>query len=109
MKKMIAALVAGSMGLASTAFALTAMEDAIQRKICLVPPVSAEYLADGRLQVVCPAGQVNPAYAANVVPNSALSGTGLSAGAAAALAGGALLLLVIAGDDNTTTTTTTKP
>lgn len=107
MKKMIAVLAASTMTLASTAFALTAMEDAIQRKICLVPPVSAEYQADGRLRVVCPAGQVNPAYAGSVVQAGVLAGTGLGAGAAGALAAGAALLLVVAGDNGTGTTTTT--
>jgi hypothetical protein len=61
--------------------------------------VSAEYLADGRLKVVCPYGSLSGG-------TGVLAGTGLSGGAAAAIAAGLLLVVVASGDDSTTTTTT---
>lgn len=68
--------------------------------------VSAEYLADGRLKVVCPYGSISGAALGGATPG-VLGGTGLAAGGAAAAIGAGLLLVVAVGSDNSTTTTTT--
>lgn len=112
---MIAVLAASTMSLASAAYAQSAMEVAKARNICNgAPIVSAEYLADGRLKVVCPCNSVTDQSVAAVggqLQDNGLCAPGLSSGGAAAAAGAAVLLLVLAGDDDTstTTTTTTKP
>ena len=113
MKKMIAVLAASTMTLtAAPVFAQDAMADAERREICgSADPVSAEYLADGSLRVLCPygtgaAGAAAAGGAAAAQP-LLLGAGGLSAGAAA----GFLTLLVVTvaagGDGETTTTTTT--
>ena len=101
MKKMIAILAATS-SLALPVFAqqMSADEKARQLNPCNGKKhVSAEYLADGRLKVVCPYGSLSGAGSAGV-----LGGTGLSAGAAAAIGAGLLLVVIASGDDSTTTT-----
>lgn len=102
MKKMFAAAAAGLFALAGTASA-DALQDAREANICDV--TAAEYLADGRLKVVCVPGTVNPAYAGQVA-QPVLGGTQLNPGAAAAI-GGLALVLILSGDDDSSTTTTT--
>ena len=101
MKKMIAILAATS-SLALPVFAqqMSADEKARQLNPCNGKKhVSAEYLADGRLKVVCPYGSISGATP------GVLGGTGLSAGAAAAIGAGLLLVVIASGDDSTTTIT----
>lgn len=109
---MIAVLAASTMSLASAAYAQSAMEVAKARDICNgAPIVSAEYLADGRLKVVCPCNSVTEqsvaAVGGQLLQDNGLCAPGLTSGGAAAAAGAAVLLLVLAGDDDTSTTTTT--
>ncbi|MBO9453559.1 hypothetical protein J7426_25090 [Tropicibacter sp. R16_0] len=107
MKKFIAALATCAMSIPAIASA-TALDDAREANICDV--TAAEYLADGRLKVVCVPGTVNPAYAGAVQTPAALSGVGsLSPTAVAAVAGAVILIAIVANDDDTTTTTTTAP
>jgi len=117
MKKTIAALTTGLVALSSAATAQeTALQEATRRAVCGAKhdPVSAEYLADGRLKVICPPGS-NPAgvgagagagaSAAGAAQPALLAGTGLGGAGAALL--GAALLVIIAGNNETGTTTTT--
>ena len=66
MKKMIAVLAASTMTMtAAPVFAQDAMADAVRRNVCgSAAPVSAEYLADGSLRVLCPYGATGAGAAA---------------------------------------------
>lgn len=102
MKKMIAILAATS-SLALPVFAqqMSADEKARQLNPCNGKQfVSAEYLADGRLKVVCPYGSISGGAGAAGV----LGGTGLSAGAAAAIGAGLLVIAIAANSSSSTTT-----
>ncbi|GAB5439647.1 hypothetical protein [Falsiruegeria mediterranea] len=106
MKKFIAALATCAMSIPAIASA-TALDDAREANICDV--TAAEYLADGRLKVVCVPGTVNPAYAGAVQTPAAFGAGSLSPTAIAAVAGAVILIAIVANDDDTTTTTTTAP
>jgi len=109
MKKMITAFAVSAVLMPAVASAQSALEDAREANICDV--TAAEYLADGRLKVVCVPGTVNPAYAGAVAAPAAagagLVGGTISAGAAAGILAGVVIIGAIAGDDDDTTTTTT--
>ncbi len=119
MKKMFAIAAAGLFALSGTAFAQTfedaspeALAEAEEKGACGVgyDPVKAEYLADGRLAVLCPAGSGAAAAAAGgaiAAQPAVLAGTALGAGGAAALAGLVIVVALTGGDDTSTTTTTT--
>jgi len=101
-KNAFAALASGvlALGLAPATFAQTetAIDHAGRINACgAAPLVSARYLASGQLEVTCRA--------------SALSGTGLGAGAGVSILAGVIVLAVLAGggDDTVSTTTTTIP
>jgi len=102
MKKTFIALTAGIMGLASPAFAQTAMEQAIAQKVCGDDtPISATFIDNGaNIQVACPPETAVP---------TVLAGTGAGG---SGVAGALLALVVVAaaiggGSSGTTTTTTT--
>ncbi|MCA0873453.1 hypothetical protein LCL97_21695 [Seohaeicola saemankumensis] len=118
MKKMFAIAAAGLFALSGTAFAQTfegaspeALAEAKEKGACGVgyEPRKAEYLADGRLAVLCPAGSGAAAAAAGgaIAQPAVLAGTTLGAGGAAALAGLVIVVALTGGDDTSTTTTTT--
>jgi len=111
MKKMIFALSVGIITVAGSAHALTAMEDAIAREACGGGPIlSADYRADGKLEVRCPVGAEVAGASGTVVGGAGvLGGTGLSAGAAAGMLAVVVVLAAASGGSggNTTTTTTT--
>lgn len=118
MKKMFAIAAAGLIAASGTSFAQTfddaspeALADAQERGACGAgyDPVKAEYLADGRLAVLCPFGSGAAAAAAGgaVAQPAVLAGTTLGAGGAAAIAGLVVLIALTGGDDTSTTTTTT--
>jgi hypothetical protein len=110
MNKMLAALTAATVGLSgAAAFAdPAAIAEANERKICRdYKAVDAEYLEDGTLKVLCPAGYLGPtgAVAGAGLPTS-LAGTGLTAGAAAGILAAAVFVGVVAGDDDAVSTPT---
>jgi hypothetical protein len=114
MNKMLAALTAATIGLGTSAFAdPAAIAEANERKICRdFKAVDAEYLEDGTLKVLCPAGYLGPtgAIAGTAGLPTTLAGTGLTAGAAAGILAAAVFVGVVAGDDDAvSTTTTTSP
>lgn len=112
-------LTAGIIGLASTAFAQTALEQAIEQDVCEgFDPVSARFIDNGaRLEVTCPAGTAAATGAATgaaaaggttaaiptVIGGTALGGTGV----AGALLGVVVVAAAIGGGSSGTTTTTT--
>ena len=128
MTKMIAMLGAGIMALTPVAgFAQDAMADAVRRQVCGADaaPISAEYLANGSLRVLCPAGSTaaatgaagagsgagaagaGAAGAGAAGAQGALLAGGLTAGAAAGFATLLVVTIAVGGDGETTTTTTT--
>ena len=115
MKKLFAVTALTITGMTGAAFA-DALDDAEERGVCGVgfEPISAEYLPDGRLKALCPAGSgaaaaaagstvVGGAGGAGVLGGTALAGGGAVAAGVAGLAA----IAVIAGSNDTTTTTTT--
>lgn len=112
MKKMFSVLAASVFGFASIASAQTALDAAKQRDICNgAPVVSAEFLANGNLKVVCPCNSVTAegvaAKGATLITDNNFCGVGLGPAPGAALLGMALLVAVAGSDDTSTTTTTT--
>ena len=113
MKKVFAVAAVGLMVLSGAAVAQQGnpLEIAQARQVCGADytPISAEFLADGRLKVTCPEGSAASAAAAGgtVAQPAVLTGTALGGGAGAALAGLVLVIAISGGDDSSTTTTTT--
>ena len=108
MKKTFIALTAGIMGLASPAFAQTAMEQAIAQKVCGdATPSSATFIDNGaNIQVACPPATA-PAAGTAAIP-TVLTGTAAgSGGAAGALLGLVVIAAAIGGGSSGTTSTTT--
>ncbi|WP_146348386.1 hypothetical protein [Falsiphaeobacter marinintestinus] len=117
MKKVFAVTALTIAGLAGAAYA-DALDDARERGVCGVgfEPISAEYLADGRLSAVCPPGSGAAAAAAgSTIAGStagaagALGGTALAGGGAiaAGVLGLAAIVAIAGSDDSTSGTTTT--
>ena len=124
MKKMIAVLAASTMTMtAAPVFSQVAGESAMdaanRREICgqEVSPISAEWLANGSLRVLCPYGTgvgtgagaagAGAAGAGAAGAQGALLAGGLSAGAAAGLVTVLVVTVAAGGDGETSTTTTT--
>lgn len=115
MKKVFAVTALTIAGLSGAAYA-DALDDARDRGVCGVgfEPVSAEYLADGSLKALCPAGSGAAAAAAGSTVLGSTAGAGVLGGTALAGSGaiaagvvGLAAIAVISGSDDTTTTTTT--